>query len=492
MFQVSSQKYPIAGAAYSLQGGRPENQDDIGFLDTPLGFLLIVCDGMGGGPGGRTASSIAKHVFLQSIYESNPYTPRVDCVKMATNKAEEALVEAMRRDNSLTGMGSTMVAILLNEESAIIAHLGDSRCYQMRGERNIFRTRDHSLVSELVQSKALTEEQARVSPQSNVITRALGSTENHIPDIEERAFVKGDRFILCSDGVWGSMPHKNLIQRFAAHQDATTIAEKLFSEIDRIGHANGGHHDNHTLAIIEVGTNSTLKDKMDKMSKAIVAILAALLLFSLVMNIIFMSRPKKSELKAATEEIEQLKLYQSLYNESNKDKDATSQAAYDYLQEKNKLEEQVQQANQKIASLEAKNKELEKALQQKRESVSNEKKPITKKPSKVVSLQELFTQTITQLQTMRDFKDKNYSKALKTKMVHRDKVLQLLSQIDTNTNNRYIKKTAEIRNDLKNQSIALKIDKADNNGYYQSTSSAKKEIDNIIKQIKQLYKKTQK
>ena len=168
-----------------MQGGRPENQDDFGFLETPLGFALVVCDGMGGGPGGKTASYIAKYEFLTTLSKCGEQMPPATALKMAVSRANDALEEKMMQVPELRGMGSTLVGILINRQSALIAHLGDSRCYQLRGKKVKFRTQDHSLVGELVRSKAITEEQARVSPQSNVITRGLGNTSNHVADIDE-------------------------------------------------------------------------------------------------------------------------------------------------------------------------------------------------------------------------------------------------------------------------------------------------------------------
>lgn len=485
MNQILSQKFLLTGAANSLQGGRPENQDNLGFQETPLGFLLIVCDGMGGGPGGKTASAIVKYEFIRAISECNPYASRVDSIKMATSRAEEALELAMRQNSNLIGMGSTLVAILINEQSAVIAHLGDSRCYQVRNGKVVFRTTDHSLVSELVQNKALTEEEARVSPQSNVITRALGSTGNHVPDIEERAYQKGDRFVLCTDGVWGIMPHKELSQRLTTYQDTSTLVEKMSLEIDQIGNAKGGQHDNHTLAIFEVNTDSILKDKMNTRTKIIVAVLAALLLFSIILNIVnivkLASRPQVSEMKAATEEIERLKSYQSLYTETDKDKKATNQVAYDAIQENNLLRAKIQQANERISFLESKIKNLENANINK-----NDKKPV--KVVNATSPQKILHDIKSQLFAMRDAKDKNHEKVSKIKKAHRNNILQLLDQFDAKTNKKFISKTAEIRDELKENGKAMLIDQP-KDGFSSSTHVAKKKINEIIKQIDTLEKK---
>lgn len=258
--EIKSSKVRLHGAISSMQGGRPENQDDVGFSDTPLGFVLIVCDGMGGGPGGRTASGIVKRTFMETLSCCSIQTQREEAMKMAAARAQEALVDAMRVQPELTGMGSTFVAILVNEHSALIAHAGDSRAYRFHGSRMLFMSEDHSLVEELITRKALTREEARMSPQSNIITRGLGSMGNNIPQVDEVAFRIGDRFVLCTDGVWGILPHPELVKRLTRPMNETALVGSLSTEIDSIGNANGGGHDNHTMAVISMDCNSKKND----------------------------------------------------------------------------------------------------------------------------------------------------------------------------------------------------------------------------------------
>lgn len=261
---IKSDIISLHGAVNSMIGGRPENQDDFDSLDTPLGFFCIVCDGMGGGPGGKTASYIAKFEIGNILRNCNPATPRENAFKMAVAKANEVLEEKMREVPSLNGMGSTFVAILVNQDSALIAHAGDSRCYQIRGKKCIYRSKDHSLVAQLVSRKALTEEEARLSPQANVITRGLGNVSNHVPEIDVVPYKKGDRFILCTDGVWGSMPHKELLHRFIQKVNVQDLTDSLSREVDSLGFSKGGGHDNHTVAIIEMESGSLYRGSLNK------------------------------------------------------------------------------------------------------------------------------------------------------------------------------------------------------------------------------------
>lgn len=260
MIIIKSDIVSLHGAAISMTGGRPENQDDMAYLDTPLGFLIVVCDGMGGGPGGKTASYTVKQEIIETLCECSQQTPRNHALKMAAARAHKALEDKMAENPALNGMGSTFVAVLINSQSAVIAHAGDSRCYRIHGKKCLFRSQDHSLVAELVRKKVMTEEEARHSPQANVITRGLGSTNNHVPEIEEIPYKKGDRFILCTDGVWGVFEHHELLRLFAQPVEQQKLLSALSVQIDKIGFSKGGGHDNHTIAMFELENNSQLEE----------------------------------------------------------------------------------------------------------------------------------------------------------------------------------------------------------------------------------------
>lgn len=193
---------------------------------------------------------------------ASPQTSAPDAMRQAAAAADAALKAHMAHDQRLAGMGSTFVAILFRQSSAVIAHAGDSRCYRLHRGRMVFRTQDHSLVGELVRKRALTEEQARTSPQSNLITRGLGSVSNAQPDVDIVPYCRADRFVLCTDGVWGIMEHRLLLSQLRRLKDLATDVPRMADEIDRIGFGQGGHHDNHTFVVIDVETNSTLKDRL--------------------------------------------------------------------------------------------------------------------------------------------------------------------------------------------------------------------------------------
>lgn len=285
----------IVGFAESRIGGRSENQDSYGSAETPYGFVVTVCDGMGGGPGGKTASSIAVKEIILGIKDGNPDDTTVNIVIKAIRKANLAIIEAGKETPALKGMGSTCTILLISTDSAIIAHVGDSRVYQLRGKNKIFRTFDHSMVFDLVKQKVITEEQARLSAQSNVITRALGIKPDIEVDVVELPYESGDRFLLTTDGIHGAIAESELIEMASDRKHALgTVTDEIATTIDGKGRNEGGGHDNLTLAIIETKTNSKLRSKMNKKTKLLLGAVSLICLLSLVFNGVLLGRNNSS------------------------------------------------------------------------------------------------------------------------------------------------------------------------------------------------------
>lgn len=285
----------IVGFAESRIGGRSENQDSYGSAETPYGFVVTVCDGMGGGPGGKTASSIAVKEIILGIKDGNPDDTTVNIVIKAIRRANLAIIEAGKETPALKGMGSTCTILLISTDSAIIAHVGDSRVYQLRGKNKIFRTFDHSMVFDLVKQKVITEEQARLSAQSNVITRALGIKPDIEVDVVELPYESGDRFLLTTDGIHGAIAESELIEMASDRKHALgTVTDEIATTIDGKGRNEGGGHDNLTLAIIETKTNSKLRSKMNKKTKLLLGAVSLICLLSLVFNGVLLGRNNSS------------------------------------------------------------------------------------------------------------------------------------------------------------------------------------------------------
>ncbi|MBR2428624.1 MAG: serine/threonine-protein phosphatase [Alistipes sp.] len=253
-------EHELLAYAESRIGGRVENQDSYGTADTPLGFLAVVCDGMGGGPAGKLASTIAVNAIIEYVNEADQEKSTKDVLVEAIWKANDDIMAQGVENPALAGMGSTCVTLLINEHSATIAYVGDSRVYQFRGSNKIYRSFDHSMVFDLVKQKIITEEQARLSVQSNVITKCLGARPELEPDVVEVSYRSGDRFLLCTDGIHGSLPESELIA-MVTNKDASLgqVVDEVATHVDGHGRSTGGGHDNLTLLMTEMKSNSLLK-----------------------------------------------------------------------------------------------------------------------------------------------------------------------------------------------------------------------------------------
>ena len=236
-------------------GGRTENQDFYGSAQTRFGELIIVCDGMGG-HGGRYAAERAVQIVIEEVTKSDNKNPS-KALQEAIAKANETIWQDSNTNISLKGMGSTVVALLITPERAICCHVGDSRVYQLRKGKVLHRTSDHSLVFDLVRIGKISEEQARLSDKSNIITRSLG--KRSLVDIEITAnlcYHAGDRFLLCTDGLWSMMTECKLIEMISEEDDVESVVTNLVDRINTIGIGHGGNHDNLTAALLEMETSS--------------------------------------------------------------------------------------------------------------------------------------------------------------------------------------------------------------------------------------------
>lgn len=252
----------VRGSVESLIGGRQENQDSYGMAETRLGMLVAVCDGMGGGPAGKTASSIATQAIIDYVSGASADGNPASVLEDAVVSANEAILAAVSDDPALKGMGTTCVCVLIVKSRAYIVHVGDSRCYHLRGNNVIFRTSDHSYVGELVRRGTMTEEDARTSRYSNVITRAIGAGTDISPEVDEVTWRPGDRFALMSDGIWGTMPEPRLVSLLAERSDPATLVPDIAARVDALGKNNGGGHDNLTLALVDLpGQQQTVNDR---------------------------------------------------------------------------------------------------------------------------------------------------------------------------------------------------------------------------------------
>lgn len=280
---ILDSKWNCAVCIDSRQGGRPENQDCYACADTPIGFAVVVCDGMGGGPGGANASTLAVQAILQHLNSCQPSADVEAALKNAVGSANSLLRQTVLDHVELQGMGTTCVVAVVNGKTAIVAHVGDSRLYQVRGTKVVFRTADHSVVGEMVRRGELTEEDARRAANSNVITRALGITDVVEPEIDRLSLAPADRLALCTDGVWGAMSEAQVVALISDNKSLREVVRQTMDSVEMMGRAKPGY-DNLTLGIVRIAAPKAPRKPRGKM---FMAVLGLMLVASLGLNAYF-------------------------------------------------------------------------------------------------------------------------------------------------------------------------------------------------------------
>lgn len=229
--------------------GRQRQHNEDAFRLEPDAKLFLVADGMGGHAAGEVASRIAVESITEFILhtrEDDGTWPHAydESLKRSTNRLMAALrmantrvLEAMRKDARLRGMGTTVVACLGDDNGTMsVAHVGDSRAYLIRDNTLSRITNDHSWVFEQVQAGMLTEAEAEKHPLRNVITRALGGALQVVPDASEVETKPGDVFLLCSDGLTGMVPEEEILRVVTGNPDNLEAAcQKLIETANERG-----------------------------------------------------------------------------------------------------------------------------------------------------------------------------------------------------------------------------------------------------------------
>ena len=185
---------------------RPNNEDAVAF-DPALG-LAVLADGMGGYNGGEVASGMAIALLQASFGRwlahagaGAPVRATRRAMQKCVDEANQAIYEASAANEQLRGMGTTLVMAAFCGQRAVVGHIGDSRCYRLRGVRLEQLTRDHSLLQEQLSAGLITPEEAARSPHRNLVTRALGIEKHVQVELGEHDIQPGDLFLLCSDGL---------------------------------------------------------------------------------------------------------------------------------------------------------------------------------------------------------------------------------------------------------------------------------------------------
>ncbi len=217
--------------------------------------LTGVADGMGGHKGGEIASAGLREGLLR---ETKGKKPDRETLKEAVRHANRELWEQQEKDAELTGMGTTLTVIWPAEKEMIVGQVGDSRAYLLREGELKQITEDHSMVADMVRKGVLTEEQAACHPMRNYITRAVGTEENVEMDISVHERKQGDRWLICSDGLYGMIPRNDLLRLMSAG----TIEEAADGLLQAA--LEGGGKDNISLVLLQDDTVFPAEEQHDR------------------------------------------------------------------------------------------------------------------------------------------------------------------------------------------------------------------------------------
>ena len=231
---------------------RPQNQDtyQIEVLDKNT-LLCVVCDGMGGAKSGNVASTLAADVFVEEVRRT--WTPNMDMEKQdymlrgAVKLANFTVYDQAQQFEEFDGMGTTLVAVLIQGKNATVINVGDSRAYAL-DESGIHQlTNDHSLVQMMIRHGELTPEQARSYPGKNLITRAIGTEASVECDVFHHRVNKGERMFLCTDGLSNLLDDQEILFEVVHGQDDETLCERLMAIAK-----NRGAPDNVTCVFVQI------------------------------------------------------------------------------------------------------------------------------------------------------------------------------------------------------------------------------------------------
>ena len=234
----------VAGTATHTGQIRASNQDAVGMVDD----LFVVADGMGGHRGGEVAAAEAVDVLMVGLERSD----RAGLVA-AVRAANRSILERAAAEPDLSGMGTTLCALAVvdspsGDDALAVVNIGDSRVYRFAAGRLDQVSDDHSLVADLVRAGEITSEEAAHHPQRNILTRALGIEADPLIDSWDLVPVRGDRYLLCSDGLFNELDDGRLTEMLSGGS-VQEVADRLVQEA-----VDNGGHDNVTVLVAEVAT----------------------------------------------------------------------------------------------------------------------------------------------------------------------------------------------------------------------------------------------
>ena len=229
---------------------RHENQDTFAVEHGEKLLIAVVCDGMGGAEGGQIASSLAVETFMKEIralLRADMTAGQLrELASFCVAKANTAVYQRALQEPAYQGMGTTLVSAVAGERDAVICNIGDSRAYLIHNGEMMRITHDHSVVQTLVENGDITAEEARTHPNRNLITRALGTEEVTQCDAFEVAFQRGDKLLLCTDGLVVTATDEDICRAVCSGKSS----EQDLDELIALANAQGAP-DNVTVVLVD-------------------------------------------------------------------------------------------------------------------------------------------------------------------------------------------------------------------------------------------------
>lgn len=240
------------------KGARRLNQDRAGWSSTSRTLFLVVADGMGGHPRGEVAAQLTVDLLTRA-FEREAAPTLVDpegFMRDSVMAAHRAIMEYAQDENLSEPPGTTCVACVVQDGRASWVHVGDSRLYVLRGGKVASRTRDHSLMAQLVEAGYLTEAEAALRPERSIILNCLGTDGTPEPDFSEGIeLARNDIVLLCSDGLWGPVVDTEIAVAFDLHDPEHALRELM----DEAEFRAGRDADNLTGVAMRWGTGHDLE-----------------------------------------------------------------------------------------------------------------------------------------------------------------------------------------------------------------------------------------
>ncbi len=254
---VSLMPYKVSSAGISDIGLLRENNEDV-WAEIPDKHFFILADGMGGHLAGEVAAkeAVEKLIALingelgQQLNQVNLEEAR-HLVAAAINEVNAHVYRLGRKSVELRGMGTTLCCLYFHPKGVVFAHVGDSRIYRLRKEKLSQITRDHSLLSELVELGELSEQQADEFVYKNIITKAIGTEPSVDPAVHKSDIVEGDLYLMCTDGLSDLLSCREI----ESVLNETISLKKATQDLVAIAKERGGH-DNITIVIAKIHETS--------------------------------------------------------------------------------------------------------------------------------------------------------------------------------------------------------------------------------------------